>query len=303
MRLWLHTGHLHIQGLKMSKSLKNFISIQDFLAQSASPYAAVDFRLFCLSHKYSATLHFSEERVAEAGKLRDKLTQLLDLHHAAATSGSGSGTSRVKFTKESKALTAALTGAVRGLRAQLADDFNTPAALLAVSAVAGQGIVYAQTLLSAQGSEGQPQQQQQQPIEPLRNAAQWVLDTMSLLGVELPTGPGAGAASARARRSGSDSRGAGGSEGAGERAGPEGGGGQREMGALLAFRSRVRSAALTAARAKGDAKLAAQQQAVQEVLLACDQFRDEEAPRLGYTVRDVGNVSTFSRGRAGARAK
>ena len=58
-----------------------------------------------------------------------------------------------------------------------------------------------------------------------------------------------------------------------------------------------------AARAKGDAKLAAQQQAVQEVLLACDQFRDEEAPRLGYTVRDVGNVSTFSRGRAGARAK
>ena len=28
---WVHTGHLHIDGLKMSKSLKNFISIRDFL--------------------------------------------------------------------------------------------------------------------------------------------------------------------------------------------------------------------------------------------------------------------------------
>ena len=28
---WLHTGHLHIEGRKMSKSLKNFITIQDAL--------------------------------------------------------------------------------------------------------------------------------------------------------------------------------------------------------------------------------------------------------------------------------
>ena len=27
----MHTGHLHIEGLKMSKSLKNFITIQKLL--------------------------------------------------------------------------------------------------------------------------------------------------------------------------------------------------------------------------------------------------------------------------------
>mmetsp|Transcript_2778 Transcript_2778/g.6510 ORF Transcript_2778/g.6510 Transcript_2778/m.6510 type:complete len:282 (-) Transcript_2778:748-1593(-) len=30
---WVHTGHLHIDGLKMSKSLKNFISIRDFMGK------------------------------------------------------------------------------------------------------------------------------------------------------------------------------------------------------------------------------------------------------------------------------
>lgn len=30
---FLHVGHLHIAGLKMSKSLKNFISIRDYLSK------------------------------------------------------------------------------------------------------------------------------------------------------------------------------------------------------------------------------------------------------------------------------
>lgn len=33
---WVHTGHLHIDGLKMSKSLKNFITIREFLAKNES---------------------------------------------------------------------------------------------------------------------------------------------------------------------------------------------------------------------------------------------------------------------------
>lgn len=31
VRIWLHTGHLHIQGAKMSKSMKNFITVRDML--------------------------------------------------------------------------------------------------------------------------------------------------------------------------------------------------------------------------------------------------------------------------------
>ena len=33
---WWHTGHLHIDGLKMSKSLKNFITIKEILKNYSS---------------------------------------------------------------------------------------------------------------------------------------------------------------------------------------------------------------------------------------------------------------------------
>ncbi|XP_030712603.1 probable cysteine--tRNA ligase, mitochondrial isoform X3 [Globicephala melas] len=48
---FLHSGHLHVKGKeeKMSKSLKNYITIKDFLS-TASPDV---FRLFCLRSSYS----------------------------------------------------------------------------------------------------------------------------------------------------------------------------------------------------------------------------------------------------------
>ena len=59
---WIHTGHLHIEGRKMSKSLKNFITIRELLAQndvvpnsdgttthsSILESPADDFRTWCL---------------------------------------------------------------------------------------------------------------------------------------------------------------------------------------------------------------------------------------------------------------
>lgn len=49
---FLHTGHLHINGLKMSKSLKNFITIR----KSLEVYTARQMRLLFLLHKYSSPL-------------------------------------------------------------------------------------------------------------------------------------------------------------------------------------------------------------------------------------------------------
>lgn len=45
---WLHTGHLNILGLKMSKSLKNFISIRTAL----STHTSRQLRFLFLLHKY-----------------------------------------------------------------------------------------------------------------------------------------------------------------------------------------------------------------------------------------------------------
>ncbi|KAL1139039.1 hypothetical protein AAG570_009100 [Ranatra chinensis] len=46
---WIHTGHLYLKGdVKMSKSLKNTISIKDFLSE----YTSDDLRMFCLISPY-----------------------------------------------------------------------------------------------------------------------------------------------------------------------------------------------------------------------------------------------------------
>jgi len=71
---WIHTGHLHIDGLKMSKSLKNFVTIRSLLQSDASSQESLfhspsdDFRLWCLglSGSYRGPATYSETRLKEA---------------------------------------------------------------------------------------------------------------------------------------------------------------------------------------------------------------------------------------------
>lgn len=62
MKTFLHSGHLTIEGCKMSKSLKNFITIQEAL----SKYSGRQLRLAFLLHSWSATLDYSEGTMREA---------------------------------------------------------------------------------------------------------------------------------------------------------------------------------------------------------------------------------------------
>jgi len=59
---FLHTGHLTIQGCKMSKSLKNFITIQEALNKNSSS----QLRLFFLLHSWKDTLDYSDSTMEEA---------------------------------------------------------------------------------------------------------------------------------------------------------------------------------------------------------------------------------------------
>merc|ERR1711902_412329 len=56
IRYFLHSGHLTIAGCKMSKSLKNFITIQEALKQ----HTARQLRLAFLMHSWKDTLDYSE---------------------------------------------------------------------------------------------------------------------------------------------------------------------------------------------------------------------------------------------------
>ena len=64
-QVWFHTGHLNIQGCKMSKSLKNFITVKDALAQ----YSARVLRLYFMTHKWQSDLDYSDSGLQESKQL------------------------------------------------------------------------------------------------------------------------------------------------------------------------------------------------------------------------------------------
>ena len=120
-RYWLLTGSLTLEGVKMSKSLGNVLTIADAL-QKYSPEAI---RYFILSSHYSNPIDFSDEAIEASAKglervlalvraVRDRLRNAVDL-----TAGADFG--------------AALDHYRATLKAALDDNFNAPAAIGALS--------------------------------------------------------------------------------------------------------------------------------------------------------------------------
>lgn len=66
VKYFLHTGHLTISGCKMSKSLKNFITIQDALKKQS----ACELRLMFLLHSWKDTLDYSENTMEMATQFK-----------------------------------------------------------------------------------------------------------------------------------------------------------------------------------------------------------------------------------------
>jgi cysteinyl-tRNA synthetase len=125
VRTWLHLGHLHIGGRKMSKSLKNFVSVRDLLARSTADH----FRMFCFAHHYRSPTEYSEDKMAHAA---GTIERFLALFATVRTE-----LSRLRSLEETRkrweALEAEFDAAIELRRSQivraLLDDFDTPRAL------------------------------------------------------------------------------------------------------------------------------------------------------------------------------
>jgi cysteinyl-tRNA synthetase len=109
-RYWLHNGFLNINQEKMSKSLGNFFTIHEILAD----FDAVALRHYFLSSHYRSPMDFSLDGLAEAARGTDRIYETLErIDHS--TGGSA---------------TAALDRALlESFRQEMDDDFNTPRAL------------------------------------------------------------------------------------------------------------------------------------------------------------------------------
>ncbi|MDO8525802.1 MAG: cysteine--tRNA ligase [Candidatus Omnitrophota bacterium] len=74
-KYWIHHGLLTIDGQKMSKSLGNFITIKDFLNKHKDP----DYlKLFFLSANYSSPIDYTEEKILEAKKEKERFLILFE---------------------------------------------------------------------------------------------------------------------------------------------------------------------------------------------------------------------------------
>lgn len=121
---FLHSGHLHLKGRaeKMSKSLKNYITIKDFL-QSYSPS---EFRIVCLLSKYRSGIDYSDGSMLEARASLETVSTFIN--SAQAYMKGQLHTSTI----EEALLWEKMEETKNTVLAALTDDFDTPRAMNAI---------------------------------------------------------------------------------------------------------------------------------------------------------------------------
>ena len=113
-RYWMHNGMLQLRGEKMSKSLGNLVTIEEFLAE----HEADVLRLVILSSQYTKPLGYDDEVVADAERGLRRLRGALRSPEGAIVEGA-----------DVEALRAQVSAATEGFHAAMDDDFNAAEAL------------------------------------------------------------------------------------------------------------------------------------------------------------------------------
>ncbi|KDR75100.1 hypothetical protein GALMADRAFT_248997 [Galerina marginata CBS 339.88] len=125
---FLHTGHLHIEGLKMSKSLKNFITIDEILEK----FTARQLRLAFLTQLWNSKVDFTESLMTgEVRNLEVTINNFFTTVKALINQANAEGTAsdgHHHFEQQEKDLLASFYDSQSAFREALCDSFNTPAA-------------------------------------------------------------------------------------------------------------------------------------------------------------------------------
>ncbi len=117
---WMHAGMLKVDNEKMSKSLGNFLMLDEVLSNTAPEYL----RMLCLQSHYRSPLNYSIQRLEEATKALDNIKTAIDntkwqIDHA-------SSAARAIDEEEIRSTIQATKDA---FIEHMDDDFNCPAAM------------------------------------------------------------------------------------------------------------------------------------------------------------------------------
>ncbi len=122
VKIWMHTGFLLVNGEKMSKSLYNFITIQDFLKN----YPAEVLRMMVFSNHYRSPFNYTEQ-------LAEQTTQSLKTISIFMSKLQFVSESQNKNRDKNKNYPTAqlISNFEKEFNAAMDEDFNTPKALAA----------------------------------------------------------------------------------------------------------------------------------------------------------------------------
>ncbi|ETV87772.1 cysteine-tRNA ligase, variant 1 [Aphanomyces astaci] len=250
---FVHFGHLYIKGLKMSKSLKNFITIDALLAN----YSADAFRLFCLQYKYNVNVHFSHDRMRDANAVYHRFHSFfhtLQSHVKATEAGGASEHARRVDAADFRVLDA-LAQCKLEVDSALRLDFDTPGAL--------QHLLELVTATNKAWTD-----RPAMSVEVLCAVATYVMDTLALFGLDALRFPSLRLAAPVADDAASQSNAIQGAD---------------VMDVFTTFRAQVRALALTNTSDK----------VAQDILKLCDTVRDAQLPSLGIQIEDISPGKSF----------
>ena len=117
VRFWMHTGFLLANGQKMSKSLNNFVTIDDFL----NKYPASALRYLVLSHHYRSPIDYSDNLVAQSIASLNSIQNFVYKLDYVKKHGNGL-----------KDLSESVKKSKNDYRESMDDDFNTSKALASI---------------------------------------------------------------------------------------------------------------------------------------------------------------------------
>ncbi len=115
-RYWVHNGMMQLGGEKMSKSLGNLVTIEDFLAENEADVL----RIMVLNSSYRNPLTFNHEVVEQSKKALERLRSALR---------TSSANDEQSFGEVEGSLSRQVEETRQGFIASMDDDFNTAGAL------------------------------------------------------------------------------------------------------------------------------------------------------------------------------
>jgi len=122
---FMHAGHLNIQGLKMSKSLKNFISIKEVLKR----HTARQIRILFLLQPWEAKMNYSDDSLREAASKEKTLNEFFMSVKAALRSQGDITAQEQGWDASERVLHEVLTTTQSKCHVALCDSFDYPLAM------------------------------------------------------------------------------------------------------------------------------------------------------------------------------